>query len=92
MLSNHFKKPVVKTICIIGFIVLLIEVLGIAHWGGITGFLAQSILFPVGLAIGLAVTVAVIVGIFLAAVFMADRDLALQFWQKLKQNCPCYPG
>ncbi len=90
MLNNHFKKPVVKAICIIGFTVLLIEVLGLAHWNGIIGFVAQSILFPVGLAIGLSLTIAVMVGIFLAAIFMTNEELARQFWQELKQKCPCY--
>ncbi len=89
MLKKHLKTPVGKALCVLVVAVLFIEVLGLAHWGGVVGFFAQSILFPIGLVIGLALAIAVITGIFFAAVFMADKELARQFWQQLKGKCPC---
>ncbi len=89
MPGQQSKKPLAKTAYILGAAIVIIAGMGLADSGGAMAFIAQLVLFPVGLAIGLTFSIAVMVGIFFAATAMSDRKAAAELREALKNRWSC---
>ncbi len=89
MQGQQFRRPFIKTAYILLAAVIIIGSMGLANSGYAIAFIAQLILFTVGLAVGLAFTIAVMVGIFFTAVSMNDKETAAELWGVLKNRCTC---
>ncbi len=89
MPGQQSKKPLARTAYILGAAIIIIASMGLADNGGTIAFIAQLILFPIGLAIGLAFSIAVMVGIFFAAASMSDKKAAAELWGALKNRWSC---
>ncbi len=89
MPGQQSKKPLTKTAYILGAAIIIIASMGLANNGGAIAFIAQLILFPVGLAIGLAFSIAVMIGIFFVAVSISDKKTAIELWRVMKNRWTC---